>query len=450
MNVRLLWLTCIVILTTELAVSQYLYAQDDATETTEQETADADASGEDTEEGAVDAKEDAPEKQDALEESVATKEATEEVASAEEKKEQAVQPAPAAETKEVVPDKAKVAEKTAEQQKEEKPDQEAQQEKQAETKPEVKSDQKPEEKTPAQIAPQEGKSKANAAEKQKKQPEEELPGIDTLGLEEPGGNWLFKRIWWERAEREFEKIRATVEQLFEERMVFLKQRSEIDRTLFDPFYREVGLERGELREIVLYLIERTGKLREEQGGLNDEERDFLNTLLKEQKTLEQLQADIDEIDKLDKAIDESILLLAEQINRARNYENSAWQEFKAIGKELNDKRARERYYSMKAIFESIQDIDAYIKGSFSQHFQALVTAAHEHVDRVKAAVKTLRDRQIDLKLEAEKLENVAKQVKGEEPEEIAPGFFGSIMHSIGNFFAGLWHFLFGWLSSSKA
>lgn len=284
----------------------------------------------------------------------------------------------------------------------------------------------------------------------KKQAEEELPGIDTLGLEEPGGNWLFKRIWWEKAETRFEKIRSMVEQLFEERMVFLKQRSELDHNLFDPFYREVGLERGELREIVLYLIERIEKMRQSQGSLDEEERDFLNTLIKEQKTLEQLQTDIDGIDKLDKAIDESIMLLADQINRARNYENSAWQEFKAIGKELNDKRARERYYSMDAIMKSIQDIDAYIKGAFSQHFQALSNSAKEHVERVKTAVKTLQERRIDLKIEAEKLENADKQVSVEETEEVQPGFFASIFHAIGKFFSSLWGFLFGWIGSSKA
>src|SRR5579864_2839891 len=30
--------------------------------------------------------------------------------------------------------------------------------------------------------------------------EEEPAGIDTVSLEDAQGNWLFKKIWWERAE----------------------------------------------------------------------------------------------------------------------------------------------------------------------------------------------------------------------------------------------------------
>lgn len=426
MNTRILWLTMAVLLSSGAGV-QYLYAGEDDVEVSEQaESSDG--------EGATDT-------------SVAGEE-TSAVTQTETPSVDAAQAAAPEEPQTAAPAVAETVPTVA--QPEEKPAESTQQPATEQAQPAAQQEVAPA--STVTPTPPAAPVETKPGQAAKKPQEEEIPGIDTLGLEEPGGNWLFKRIWWERAEARFEKIRSSVEQLFEARMTFLKKRSELDRDLFDPFYREVGLERGELREIVLYLIERIEKMRQQQGSLDDQEREFLNTLLKEQKTLEQMQADIDGIDKLDKAVDDAILLLAEQINRARSYENSAWQEFKAIGKELNDKRARERYYSMDAILMSIRDIDTYIKGTFSQHFQALAKSAAEHIDRVKMAVKALKDRNIDLKLEAEKLEGAAKQGSAEEAEETAaqPGFFGSIMHAIGNFFSSIWHLLFGWIGSSKA
>src|SRR5579872_3599284 len=50
-------------------------------------------------------------------------------------------------------------------------------------------------------------------------------GIDTVSLEEPQGNWLFKRIWWERAEERYEKIRNLVTAIWESRTQFFNKRN---------------------------------------------------------------------------------------------------------------------------------------------------------------------------------------------------------------------------------
>src|SRR5438105_2755246 len=42
-------------------------------------------------------------------------------------------------------------------------------------------------------------------------------GIDTVSLEDPQGNWLFKKIWWERAETLYGKIREAVTSIWESR-----------------------------------------------------------------------------------------------------------------------------------------------------------------------------------------------------------------------------------------
>jgi hypothetical protein len=66
-------------------------------------------------------------------------------------------------------------------------------------------------------------------------------GIDTVSLENPQGNWLYKRIWWERAEERYEKIRLLVDAVWESRTIFFVKRNELDRNVLDPFYLNVGI-----------------------------------------------------------------------------------------------------------------------------------------------------------------------------------------------------------------
>ena len=49
---------------------------------------------------------------------------------------------------------------------------------------------------------------------QPEQDEIEIKGIDTVDINEPKGNWLYKRIWWEKAERTYEKIKQLTDKYF--------------------------------------------------------------------------------------------------------------------------------------------------------------------------------------------------------------------------------------------
>ena len=52
------------------------------------------------------------------------------------------------------------------------------------------------------------------------QDEIEIKGIDTVDIAQPKGNWLYKRIWWEKAERLYEKIKQLANEISESRIVF--------------------------------------------------------------------------------------------------------------------------------------------------------------------------------------------------------------------------------------
>ncbi len=263
--------------------------------------------------------------------------------------------------------------------------------------------------------------------------ETEIVGIDTVDLDEPQGNWLFKRIWWERAESQYEKVRTRVEAVLESRMQFFAQRAELDKTVLDPFYITIGLGQGELQTILSELIERLQQEREQEGVLSPKEREFLKTLRTQKSVLEQMSLDVQAINKIDREIDESLNKLLEQINRVRGYERDAWRYFKDIARVLSDKKAREIFYKMDTVYKNITKVEMYIKQAFKDHFDQLITTARQQVDRVQTAMQALKEKGIDFKKQLVRMEQeeepelVKKPEKEEEigEEQVPGGFWNS-------------------------
>ncbi len=84
--------------------------------------------------------------------------------------------------------------------------------------------------------------------------EDEVMGIDTVDIADPQGNWLYKRVWWERAEAKFEKIREAVNKVLEVRSGFFAKRAELDKNVLDTLYIKIDISQGELQEILKELI----------------------------------------------------------------------------------------------------------------------------------------------------------------------------------------------------
>lgn len=233
---------------------------------------------------------------------------------------------------------------------------------------------------------------------------EEPKGISTVEFKESHGNWLFKRIWWERAEERYQRIRHVVEQVYEARMTFFSKRTEIDKTILDPFYFSIGLGQGELRELLADIIRRLDKLKDEAGSLNEYERAFLQELEAEKETLNQLQKDIDAIIVLDHDIDTALNRLMEQVNRVRDYERSAWDALREIGQVLSDKRAQELYYQMETLWKNAKDVHKYVMNDYSQHFTIVSNKIAAETKRISETIKQLKEKGISLRDQADKLE----------------------------------------------
>lgn len=244
-------------------------------------------------------------------------------------------------------------------------------------------------------------------------------GIDTVSLDNPQGNWLFKRIWWERAEERYEKIRLLVDAIWESRNKFFLERNQLDRNVLDPFYMNIGIDRGELREILSEINDFLEKQENTQGERTEQERMLYETYITEKETLKQLKNDIDTIANLDHAIDDALETFMNQINRVRQFEMQAWNNFKEIAHILNDTRARELYYMIEGAARNIKTISTYLEQEFFTHFDKLINETKKRIEQVQNQMNALKEKGVKFQRQAEQLEQQAKQQQANEEEEEA-------------------------------
>lgn len=267
--------------------------------------------------------------------------------------------------------------------------------------------------------------------------EEEPVGIDTMSLENPQGNWLFKRIWWERAEERYEKIRQLVDAIWEFRTKFFFERSKLDREVLDPFYISIGIDQGELEAILAEINEFLETQSTKQEDMSDDERLIYENYATQEEALRSLQNDVQTIGKLDKAVDDALRTLMDQINRVRQYETDAWKNFKEIAKILNDTKARELYFIIDGAAKNIKSISSYLEREFFTHFNKLITDAAQVVNHVQRQMDALKEKGIRFQRQTEIIEQQKQQAaaqnedeENEDDEDVQPkpklGWFGWI------------------------
>ncbi len=280
----------------------------------------------------------------------------------------------------------------------------------------------------------------------KAEPEEdlEIKGIDTVDISDAKGNWLYKRIWWEKAERLYEKIKELADKIQEARLTFFAKRSDLNHSIIDPFYHNLGLDQTELVDLL-------SSLTQQEAPAEPTEKDQqLNLVVQEKKGLEDLLQEAENTTKLDHALDDALVKLIEQLNQARYYEQQAWHNFKAINKELSDKKARELYYAMDTYWKNLNSINSYISDAFSKYFDQLVHKIEQETTTMKDAIEHFKNMGLDLKTLSPKFTCKLPAKEEEAGQEESTSFFGKIVHGItapfrmvGNLFTGV----FGWIGS---
>lgn len=253
--------------------------------------------------------------------------------------------------------------------------------------------------------------------------QEAIGTIDTINLHGSGGNWLVKRVWWEKSQTLYGEIEKLLTSILDSRVVFLNERTRMDQEVFDPFYQYTGLTNGELQAVTSMLLAHLQKEREHEGVLDTAEREFIQRLKGKRGSLEHLMRDVESIEKLDHSIDDALKKLVEQINLAHRYGTQAWENIQKITSELDDKKARDLYYGIVTFRDNIANIEKYITNEFSQHFDKTLQSAQEHIDRVRGSFDELKQEGVDLKAQADQLDTVdrddeMRQFEGQKQEAV--------------------------------
>ena len=240
--------------------------------------------------------------------------------------------------------------------------------------------------------------------------------VDTFE-QEGSGNWLLKRVWWEKTEGVYESIKQVFNEIMSARMDYISQRNRLDREL-DVSYGQIGLEEGELQDIIDYCLDFVKKEKPEQGFLSKQQEDLYNSLQQKQHDLEQIKLDLKALQAVDQKIDEALDTLFKQIDVANQYEQKAWDNFKDIARELNDKIARKSYYETEGLLKDIQSVHSYIISQFSSYFNQTLQTARIHSQSISSQVQSLKQAGVDLKKEAGVLEQAqeAERLKKELSE----------------------------------
>ena len=293
--------------------------------------------------------------------------------------------------------------------------------------------------------------------------------IDNISIDVSSrGDWVFKRKMWEKTETTYEKIREALDEVFEARIPFFQKRNNTDRDL-DEFREKTGFKAGELEETLEALIDALNEERVKDGMLTAKERKILGSLPSKKKELMQLHDDMTAINELDDNLDAAISKLRAEVNKARSYDEKAWEAFKQISREWSNDKIQLLNNGAETALKNINNSIQYIKHTLSGHFNETASSIKSEMTKIKSKLSALSIEGISLKAEVKKLlaEDTAETKKETEKKAIKKekaavekaveestigykvksffgkvgGWFAGVFDHVKGFFAGLGRYL---------
>lgn len=221
-------------------------------------------------------------------------------------------------------------------------------------------------------------------------------GLDTLNIDS-AGNWLEKRIWYKKAEQLFEIVRNSLQKTGDLRMKFINEVSAAGQRM-DDFYEQVSFQRGHVDELLTAVLEGLDQAAQLRGGdLSSDQRALKVKVHAEQKTIEAVSKDMKTVEDLDAQIDKTMTKAFHEIDICRGLETRSWNNFKDIGNELDDKKARVLYYEMENFHKNIEQKMTYLQTNLLPYLQLqLVAKVESTILQIKNNVETLDQKGLNL------------------------------------------------------
>ncbi len=232
-------------------------------------------------------------------------------------------------------------------------------------------------------------------------------------FDETRGNFYYKREYYRKAREAYDTLRQKVDQLGGVKNAFFKRRSYIDKEVAD-FNASLGFEEGRIDEVLQELSQGITHERQEMIELTEEERELERQVKEKKQTLDQLKLDLSVLGNLDGALDESIGKVLQTMSQARSYQEKGWQSYKAIGAELNDRKAEQLYLSIQTDITNVEGLIKYLKGTLDPYISQKVQEIDGFMSKIRAGVNQLKDQGITLSKELAEQEALDKKRKEEE------------------------------------
>lgn len=264
--------------------------------------------------------------------------------------------------------------------------------------------------------------------------------LNTMGFDD-SGNWVEKRVYWERAEQAFGKVMALNAQVVQEQLQYFAMRNEADKQL-DAGRCELGLNANDFNKV----LDRLLSLLESDSNLTKNKQDnFKATVLEHKDQLLLLQNDLSELAQLDSDLDNVIMKVIDQARKCNEYEAKAWDDFKHIGRVLNDETAKKLYYQVVNYRKNSKLILNYLRVDLKKAFNLLVDRSKNKLAEIKKAAQELKEAGIDFAYELKALDNDLiyrtdrhdsskedeHEVKNESKKTKKPvGFWGALVDSL--------------------
>jgi hypothetical protein len=219
--------------------------------------------------------------------------------------------------------------------------------------------------------------------------------LDTTEVD-GGGNWLNKRIWYQKSQAIFDEIRAMVSTVGDIRIQFSDEVNAIGKKI-DSFWETVDYNKGQLDDKFKEILTMLDTEQKMLGDLSPDERNLQTAIKQELTVIDQIGKDIKAIHEVDDKIDQTLMQAFKTIDECRVYETKAWDSFKAIGKELDDKKARNLYYQMDNYKQNIDQKNNYLKSTLLPYLHNVLVAKVEmNISKINDAVEKLKAKGIDL------------------------------------------------------
>jgi|GEM_PF-2340593 len=219
-----------------------------------------------------------------------------------------------------------------------------------------------------------------------------LDTIDIVG----SGNWLEKRIWYEKAQEAFDEVLTSVHQAMDMRIQFSSEVNAIGSKI-DSFYEAVDFDKGQLDEKFKEILAALEVEQKIKGDLSEKERNLKLTIKQESPAIDDLGKNIKSIGDLDAKMDQVLMQAFKIIDECRDLESKSWSAFTSISKEIDDKKARNLYYQINNYKQNIDQKNNYLKTSLLPYLHnVLIAKIESNIDKIKSSITDFKKKGVDL------------------------------------------------------